>query len=196
MTLRSLEEISTRWSQMEDLIEEEGPSALAEFLAVRYFEAMARKFKQYRKEIDELRAHELASEVVYELIKNDYRGIKRLEKNRGHLRGLLSKIIKKVIIDQIYRKKTEENLLEEFNIAEKQLDHWVDIYLDFESAIETMIEKRPLIAHPFIHHYLEGKSLSEIATQLNLTETAVKQRLFSARGWLAEALEDKTKDGT
>jgi DNA-directed RNA polymerase specialized sigma24 family protein len=190
MSLKSLEEISTQWSQMEDLMEIEGPNALAEFLAARYFEPLALKFKSYRKEIDELKAHELASEVVYLWIKNDYQTLKKLDRNRGKLRGLFTTIIQRVLIDQLWRKKTPKDSLEALEIPPQHLESWIDIYLDFQEAVEALKEKRPLLYTPFVQHYLEGKSLVEIAQESHLEINAIKQRLFSARRWLAQALQD------
>lgn len=86
--MQSLCQITTQWSKMENLDDTEGPRALANFLAAKYYQPLAMKFRQYHNGIDELKAYELASDVLYELIKNDYRGIKRLDRKRGKLRGL------------------------------------------------------------------------------------------------------------
>ena len=190
MVSDSLSKITTQWSQIETLRKVEGPRALADFLAAKYFEALSSKFQKYLANIDDLKAHELASDALYELLKNDYRGIKRLERDRGRLRGLFFKIIKKIIIDNVYRKKKNDKLPDDFALeSEEQWSKGIDIYLDVHEAIEEMKKARPLLYDACVYYYFEGQKITEICTKMNLTPTAVKQRLHSARIWLNNKLK-------
>lgn len=179
----SLSEISTRWTEMEFLMHAEGPAALASYLAARYFDVLARKWREYLPHMDDLEAHELAADVLYEFLKNDYRTLKDLDRNKGHLRGLFFKIIK----CKMSRLRRDRSLgLEEY--PDREAGEWADMYLDFEEALGRLGKERPRLHQPFVLHYLEGRSIAEIARDLDLEANAVKQRLYAARRWLAEAL--------
>ncbi len=182
----TLSRITTQWSEMEFLIDQEGPAALANYLAAKYYSVLARKFKKYAPQIDELRSHELASDAIYEFIKNDYNGIKKLDRNRGHLRGLFFKIIRSRLYHSRVKYRTQEDFSYE---SDDGADFCVDVYLDFHEALEKLATARPRLHTPFKYHYLEGKSLKEIAVILDIQANAVKQRLYAARRWLAEELK-------
>ncbi len=186
MGQNSLSKITTQWSQMELLRDAEGPAALAAYLAANYFHLLAVKFKKYAPHIDELQAHEMASDVIYEFIKNDYRTTMKLDRDRGHLRGLFFKIIRSKLYRSGRKYKLQENFSEQ---AEEKANVCVDIYLDFEEAINKLLQERPRLHQPFVLHYLEGKSLKEIAEILEIESNAVKQRLYAARRWLGNELK-------
>lgn len=186
MNKEHLSKISTQWSKMELLINREGPEALAEFLASRYFNALALKLKKKYSSLDELQSFEVASDIIYEFIKNDYHTLKQLDRNRGHLRGLFFKIIQSKL-SRLKKPLTVEDI-ETF--GEDETEPWVDFYMDFDGALEKLKEERPRLHTPFVEHYLKGKKLSEIAEELNLNENAIKQRLHYARLHLAKLLRD------
>lgn len=187
-----LEKISTQWSRMEEISEKGGPSALAEFITARYFCAIVAKIRVKQKgSIDELRIYELASDVIYNMIKNNYRGINRIKRGMGKFRGFLSNVINNVIIDKIYRKKKQSDLPE--NIFQKISVDLQDIYMDFQDTLGKLQETRPLLYEPFVMHYLEGKSIKKISGLLKIEVNAVKTRLYSARQWFAEEMKDYGK---
>ena len=185
MASESLSKISTHWTQIEDLLETDGPKALADYLAAEYFEALAKSIKRRRPQVDDLATHEIASDILYEFLKDDYRGIKQLNRDRGKLRGLFYKIIKR----KLYWKEREKSH------ASIQPDHpdikvWVGIGIDLQNALERLREQRPLLYQSFVDFYLGGNKISEIATALEIKENAAKQRLYKGRVNLAEILKD------
>lgn len=185
MPFKDLSKISTQWTRMEDLLDRQGPEALADYLAYHYFEALALKLKAKSSYLDELHAHELASDVIFEFIKNDYRTLKGLDRNRGHLRGLFFTIIRRKLSNlKTPAFSPDLSWLEE----DKETDPWVDFYLDLEDALEKLEKDRPRIHKTFVLFYLEGRKISEIAEILNIKENAIKNRLYNARQWLAENL--------
>ena len=183
----SLSKISTQWSEMENINDENGPATLANYLAAKYYDALAAKFKRYAPRLDDLQIYELASDVLYDLIKNDYRGIKRLDRDRGHLRGLFFRIIKSKLYEVGKQRKTAT--LEGFE-KEASVDEWVSICIDFDDAVQQLQQKRPKLYEPFRHFYFDGKKISEIAATMELNDNAIKQRLFAARQFLAKLLKD------
>ncbi|BBM87916.1 RNA polymerase sigma factor [Candidatus Uabimicrobium amorphum] len=185
--VESLSKIDTQWSEMENIAHDNGPSMLAEYLAAKYYDALAAKFKRYAPRLDDLKTYELASDVLYDLIKNDYRGVKRLSRDRGHLRGLFFRIIKSKLFEVGKQKKT--STFEGFE-KETNVDEWVNIYIDFNDSVEKLKEQRPKLHLPFSLFYLEGKKIAEIATELGIKENAVKQRLYAARRFLADLLQE------
>jgi RNA polymerase sigma factor (sigma-70 family) len=186
MPSEPLSQISTQWSQIEMLTEKEGLAALADYLSARYFEPLAKIFKKYRSKLDDLTAHGLASDVFYDLIKNDYKALNRLDRDRGKLRGLFFTIVRAKLsgLGKNYQSIEE---FEEQNGNETA--NWIEICLDLNTALEKLQKESPLLHKTFIYHYLEDKKILEIAKILRITEDAVKQRLCRARQWLAKALE-------
>lgn len=180
---QELTKISTQWSKMEELIYQEGPAALAEYLASHYFNALALTLQKKNSYLDEFQAYSLASDIIYDFIKNDYHSLKNLRRDRGHLRGLFLKIIRAKLSKW---KKTPST--SELDHHQDDTEPWVDFYLDLEEALSKLQKERPLLYKPFVMHYLEGKKISEISQLLHIKENAVKQRLFSARKWLAKHL--------
>lgn len=191
MTNQHLSRISTQWSEMEDLMDSEGPSALANYIAARYFQALAGKFKKYRPSLDDLQSHELASDILYEFLVNDYQALKRLDRDRGHLRGLFFKIIRAKLSK--YGDTNEINVEEMEQFEVDTAEKWIDTYLDLEVALKQLEEDYPKLYHPFVFHYLEGRSQADIAAVLGLEENAVKQRLYAARKKLAKYMKEYKK---
>lgn len=183
----SLSKISTQWSEIENIAGEDGPAMLANYLAVKYFDALAAKIKRYAPKLDDLKIHELASDVMYDLIKNDYRGIKRLDRNKGHLRGLFFRIVKSKLYEEGQKRKTVA--LDGFD-QDTGIDDWVSIYIDFNESVEELKQKRPKLYQPFFYFYLEGKKIADIAEIMGVKENAIKQRLFAARQFLAKLLKE------
>ena len=184
---KSLSKISTQWSEMENIAGEDGPAMLANYLAAKYFDALAAKFKHYAPKLDDLKIYELASDVMYELIKNDYRGIKRLDRDKGRLRGLFFRIIKSKLYEEGQKRK--DIALHGFDQG-TAIDDWVSIYIDLNESIEELKQQKPKLYQPFFHFYLEGKKITEIAEMINVKDNAVKQRLFAARQFLAKLLKE------
>lgn len=184
---KKLQDIITRWSEMETLIVKEGPAMLADYLAAQYFESIVVAVKRCGISIDDGKAHEIASDIIYDFIKNEYRTIKSLDRNRGHLRGLFFKIIKAKL--SRISKKVFENL-ENCQVLEKEDNTWSDLCMDLDAAIEKMRQQRPLIHKAFVLHYLKGRKLEEIGKRLDLSLNAVKQRLYNARRWLSDTLQE------
>ena len=178
-----LNEITTQWTSMENLAKN-GPMALADYLAFHYFDVIAETFKKCCARVDDFRAHELASDIIYDLIKNDYQGILRLTRDRGHLRGLLFKIIRAKLSKLRLKPSAKVNFEQEF--CEQEV--WLDIYLDVEAALEQLEEEKPTLYQALFLHCIEGKTVPEIAKKLSIPEGTVKSRLFSARQWLSKLL--------
>ena len=189
MNRKRLETISTEWTEVEELLQE-GPSALAGYLAVHYLDILHTEIKRYNSKIGELQAHEIAADVLFEFLKNNYCGLHRLDRNKGHLRGLFFKIIKRKLSlhnKKISKSQTNGLILNE-NPDEEQMDLWANIYLDVQCALAQLKIERPLLYESLWLHYFEGKKISEISEQLQEKVETIKSRLYSGRQWLAEAL--------
>ncbi len=186
--MEHLSQITTQWTEMEGLLKK-GPAALAEYLAAYYFEILAIKFRQYRSGIDDLQAHELASDVIFEFLKNDYSLTLRLNRDKGRLRGLFFKIIKSKLFK--LNKEKHPFSLKDIDIEEqleRDSDVWTDFSLDFKNALEKFEQKKTSLYNTFFQHYLAGMSIKDIAHLEQLEENAVKNRLYNARRYLKELL--------
>ncbi|BBM84225.1 RNA polymerase sigma factor [Candidatus Uabimicrobium amorphum] len=184
----ALSKISTQWTTIESILEQDGPKMLGEYLATKYCDALAKKLVQYRSRLNLLDAHSIVSDILYEFIKNDYKNMHTLSRDRGHLRGLFFTIIKRKL-SKLHSKKLPESWPELADQASDDTNRFVSISCDLEDALQKMQDNRPLLYQPFVSHYLEGKKISEIAQQMNLTVDAVKKRLQSSRKVLAEYLD-------
>ena len=194
-----LQDITTQWTSMEAILkEEEGPKVLADYIAAKYFDAIASKFKLHLRVADEEEIQGLAADVILELIKKNYGGIKRLDRNKGRFRGLLSRIIKCITFKEINRRKkiveikeAQKNIFIHFQ--NKQVD-LKPICIDVQNALEEMEKERPLLYKALDLFYLKGKRTKDIAQELNIKDDAIRARLCSGRKWLAQKLDSYNPD--
>lgn len=173
---------------MESISEQEGVVALAEFLAAKYYSPLQLQIQKRIPKLDDGQIRDFVCEVMYELIKNDYRGIQRLDRNRGHFRGLLFKILERLEKKAFSKNRVEISLENLGDFSEDCQQAWTDVCLDLQEVLQTLQKERPLLYKPFTLYYLEGKNIREIAELVEIKENAVKQRLHSARCWIATKL--------
>lgn len=181
-----LSQISTKWTKMEELMEGQGPEALAEFLASLYYDALAVKLQRRCSKLSGIEAFEVASDILYEFIKNDYRLVKSLDRDRGHLRGLFNKIVRSKLHKRQNRR--EEELMGESE--GEDLEPWVDLSLDLGRALLELKKREPWFYEPFYLHFIEGRTAKEIAKILDLDFGVVRYRIYAARDLMKEILED------
>ena len=180
--------LSTQWGVMENILEQDGVRDLAEYMTVRYYAPLTKWAKKFHPHLDELAIYEVVSDVFMEFIKNNYEKLKKLDKNRDHLRGLLTTILKRKLSKR-YRSDQKQTSLE--NEAFLQVaDQYEDFIIDFNQCLEKMRKERFLAFKAFSSFHIEGKSLKETAEELNINENAVAQRVHTARKWLREHLQE------
>lgn len=138
--MKTLNHVTTKWKKINDVIRNQGPKALAGYLTRHYFSPLAEMFRRHRPSLSHLESEELASDLLFELIKNNYRGIHRLDQNRGKLRGLFQKMIRARLSrldDDRYR------LIEDDDAPIDGLEAILDIHQDIHQALEQLAEDKP-----------------------------------------------------
>ena len=175
---------------MEELAQKDGPKGLAEFIAAKYFDAFIMKAKKYIGDIKDYDSHDIATEAFYRLIKNEYSTLQKIKRKNGHLRGLFSKIIKATAIDMYRKRKNALKHSDLTNFEKTYQDLGIEIYLDLKQSLAKMEEKRPLLYRTFVKVYMEGENGPAAAEEIGITSEALRQRLCSARRWLAKELSE------
>lgn len=190
--MSNLAKMTTLWTEME-LEGQEGVRNLADFLACRYYQVLVKEFKKKMYQINDIDAHEMASDVIYDFIKNNYNLINKLDRNK-QLRGLFFKIIKRKISKHL----TTKNSKKFENIDQIQLEDNLNYYMDLNVEIERIRDKlnkeKPQLYKIFLLYHFENKTINEISQECDIKENAVKQRLRRARIWLIDNLKEELQD--
>ncbi len=136
----------------------------------------------YKRTSHSYEAQELCSDILYQLVK--------ASKGDGEVKdfyGFLWKVAHNVYADFSERKsKVTERFYQEDpeeifkNIAMEENDE-ENIDEEFEQIIKAMSFLTRAYREVMILYYLEGKSITEIASIQKTSEVAIRQRLFSAR---------------
>lgn len=179
--------ISTRWTEIETKQQNGDLRELADYLATRYFQPLAEVFRKRRSHLDKTGAFEMASEVFYELLQNDYAGLKRLNRERGHLRGLFYKIAR-AKLSKLEKKEESLEEQEEPEIAESQKE--IEIFLDIHGALKRLEEEKPSLYEPFYRYYMGGEDISSIRRAMELNEPNIRKRIQRAKLFLESCLPD------
>mgnify|MGYP004501582991 FL=1 len=139
-------------------------------------------------------AEDLCSEIMVQLVKSIQRGI-QVEK----FEPFCWKVARNVYADFCEKRKKQQMLVvtqEEFEQLPMVQVNPVEDYLTNNQEKEQMEEIIHQIAflgkmyrEVMVQYYLEEKKVSEIAQNLGISETTVKQRLFAARNTIKNEME-------
>lgn len=186
-----LAEIETKWSRIKKFKTKKRFQALAGFLADEYFAALADKFRHYQSDLTPLQAEEMASDVLFELIDNDYRYLNELSSERGRLRGLFYKMIRQRL-SKLGRDREYTNC--DIPEGSTEVHSHLDIRQDIRAAIARLAKDNRDLAEAIEEVYFGGKTVEETATTLEVNINTLKKRLVKARSELAEHLEGYQPD--
>lgn len=144
----------------------------------------------YARTRDSQEASELCSDIVYELVNAANR-----EGDIESLYGFLWRIARNTYYDFANKKKQNSGLLYQGNpedifplLADAQDED------DSEALLDAVYRRIAFLTKAYrevmILFYLDGLSVAEIAGRLNVSETAVRQRLFAARRKIQSEVEE------
>jgi DNA-directed RNA polymerase specialized sigma24 family protein len=177
-------QITTEWTKLENVKGEEGVKGLANDIVAVYFYPMAFEIERRYEGIDGFRALDLASEVIYDLIKNDYKTLGNLERDKGSLRGFLLKVMKDKL--KSYRRKKSEETGKDSEVEYE--DMWGEFSLDFKEAMKELEEENPMFYKAFYLHHIEEKKKVEVMEILQLSKSMVDHRINGAVEFLRNRL--------
>lgn len=197
-----LYDISTQWTQIENLLETMGPQVVVEYLDCRYRESFTAQLKRYRPQYDDSQIEDIATEVLLQFIREDYKKIKKLDRNKK-LRGLFFRILKSQLREYERREQKHKNIaINEMELESNFNDNAnaiIRIRVDIEAAFDKIDEKLGTelkFAEIARWRYCEGNSIPEIQEKIQLREGktlgegAIIHRLKKVRNFLERTLRE------
>lgn len=155
----------------------------------RRFDALARQYADdlFRFAVWLCRDHTLANDLVQETFLRAWKGIDSL-KDAAAAKSWLITILRREYARTFERKVPPITDIDNVVIAE-ELELSPDDCTERDLLREAMLALDPMYREPLILQTVMGLSIAEIASQLELTESAVMTRVFRAREKLRERLE-------
>lgn len=130
-----------------------------------------------------LRSHELAQEVVHDLFVSFWQRRHSLEiENFEHY---VRVSIKYIVIRHVSKELKSRKYLEEYRPVNVTDEEETSMAVEYDDLVKTLDEKLKALPEKtqevFRLNRLEGRSVSEIATQLNLSEKAIEYHITRSR---------------
>lgn len=192
MAPKPLKYVSTDWTQLEQILDIAGPESLVKYLADRYVKILLQEFRKYNSKLDEGEIYMMVSQIFYDLLKDDYHQLKKINRNQGRLRGLLFHHIRCKVYSLKRKKHQEVAFIQSVSKSLKENPPIImlEIIHDVHQVLQTLKNTYPNLHVVIYGHYFEEKSVKTLAEELNINVNAVKQRLFIGRQWLERVLRD------
>jgi RNA polymerase sigma-70 factor (ECF subfamily) len=155
----------------------------------RRFDALARQYADdlFRFAVWLCRDHTLANDLVQETFLRAWKAIDSL-KDAAAAKSWLITILRREYARTFERKVPPITDIDNVVIAE-ELELAPEDCTERDLLREAMLELEPMYREPLILQTVVGLSIAEIASQLELTESAVMTRVFRAREKLRERLD-------
>lgn len=180
-----LSKIPSMWTEICKIQRSQGLKAVAGFLSRHYFAALATQFKKYRPCLSYFQCEEMASDVLFDLIKNNYRYVGQLDRKKGSLRGLFFRMIR-------HRLAREDRNREEprAEVPERSIEYQSQLedHYDLHTALGHLAEESPILYETVQEFYFKSRPVSELTEEWNLSESAVRMRLLRAQHFLGDFL--------
>jgi RNA polymerase sigma-70 factor (ECF subfamily) len=146
----------------------------------------------YKNAFKLVRSHEEAEEIVQELFASLWN--RRAELNIVNLPHYLNSAVRKRIVDALRSKMVHEKYWDYYkrfmpghSLSTEETISYNELDLEIRRAITRLPEKSQIV---FRLNRLEGRSVSEIATFLNLSERAIEYHLTQSLKALRHHLKD------
>ena len=161
----------------------------------RRFDALARQYADdlFRFAVWLCGDHALAGDLVQETFLRAWKAIDSL-KEAAAAKSWLITILRREYARTFERKVPPMTDIDDVVVAE-EAELTPDDRAERDLLRQAMLELDPMYREPLILQTVLGLSIGEIATQLEMTETAVMTRVFRAREKLRERLEPRPDGG-
>lgn len=155
----------------------------------RRFDALARQYSDdlFRFGVWLCRDHTLANDLVQETFLRAWKAIDSL-KDAGAAKSWLITILRREYARTFERKVPPITDIENVVVTE-EMELAPDDRAERDLLRQAMLELEPMYRESLILQTVIGLSIAEIASQLELTESAVMTRVFRAREKLRERLK-------
>jgi len=155
----------------------------------RRFDALVRQYADdlFRFAVWLCRDHTLAHDLVQETFLRAWKAIDSLKESAAAKSWLIT-ILRREYARTFERKVPPITDIDNVVVAE-EMELAPDEQTERDLLREGMLELEPMYCEPLILQTLAGLSIAEIASQLELTESAVMTRVFRAREKLREKLQ-------
>lgn len=182
---KPLNKIKSRWTKIYQLKARNHPPDTVQYFTQKYFDAIAAQVSRKRSDLSPLQCEEIASDVLFELFKENFKNLRKLSRDQGNFRGVLSKIITSKLSRLARRKEIPHEDLPEVPVTPYET---LDTKEDLHHALHRLSVDHPELHQTVMAVYFDEKTVPQAAAQLKISKDAVYMRLSRARTYLGEAL--------